>query len=94
MHPDPTTFNVFRFRNYVKALTSSDARPTSAKTTESDLSQEVLESLFNVAKSPEHEPSTMNWRNVAKKLQLLGPQFDGCPSSNAEQQQNIYGIQF
>ncbi|KAF3454243.1 hypothetical protein FNV43_RR04690 [Rhamnella rubrinervis] len=77
-------------RNYAKALASSDTRPTSAKSTESDLSQEVLESLFNIAKSTEHEPSTMNWRNVVKKLQLLGPHFDGCPSTNAEEHQDIY----
>ncbi|KAB2620536.1 hypothetical protein D8674_037621 [Pyrus ussuriensis x Pyrus communis] len=38
-----------------------------------DLSQKVLESLFNISKSPEYEPKTMNWKNVATKLQSLAP---------------------
>lgn len=83
--------DVFNFRNYSKALAGTDARPTSAKSNASDLSQTVLESLFNIPKSSEYEPSTMNWRNVVKKLQSLGPQFDVCPSSNADQQQDVYG---
>ncbi|XP_015873794.3 SMR domain-containing protein At5g58720 isoform X1 [Ziziphus jujuba] len=77
-------------RNYAKALASADARPTSASSNASNLSQKVLESLFNIPKSPEYEPSTMDWRNVAKKLQSLGPQFDVYPSSNADQQQDVY----
>lgn len=92
MEPDPTTLDVFNFRNYAKALASADARPTSASSNASNLSQKVLESLFNIPKSPEYEPSTMDWRNVAKKLQSLGPQFDVYPSSNADQQQDVYGM--
>lgn len=58
----------------------------------SNLPQEVLDSLFKIPKSSEHEPSTMSWRNVVKKMQLLGPPIDFCPSTDAEPQQDIYGI--
>ncbi|TXG74392.1 hypothetical protein EZV62_002971 [Acer yangbiense] len=73
-------------RNYMKVLTSSEVPPPISPSDESDLPQKVLESLFNISKSPEHEPNTMNWRNVVKKLQSLGPQFD-VPSSVTESQQ-------
>ncbi|KAH7549890.1 hypothetical protein ACOSP7_025120 [Xanthoceras sorbifolium] len=73
-------------RNYLKVLTSSEVPPPSSPTGESDLPQKVLDSLFNISKSPEHEPNTMNWRNVVKKLQSLGPQFD-VPSIITEAQQ-------
>ncbi|XP_059429665.1 SMR domain-containing protein At5g58720 [Corylus avellana] len=77
------------FRSYAKVLTSPEADfPTSARRNESNLPQKVLESLFNVSKSPEYVPKTMNWRNVVKKLQLLGPGFDVCPSSVTELQQD------
>ncbi|XVF68997.1 hypothetical protein PTKIN_Ptkin11bG0045800 [Pterospermum kingtungense] len=56
----------------------------------SDLPQEVLDSLFNIPKSSEQEPSTMNWRNVVKKMQSLRPVIDVCPSSVGEPQQDIY----
>lgn len=76
-------------RSYAKVLASPEAVfPTNARSTESDLPQKVLESLFNISKSPEYEPKTMNWRNVVKKLQLLGPGFDVCPSSVTEPQQD------
>ncbi|XP_061345890.1 SMR domain-containing protein At5g58720 isoform X2 [Gastrolobium bilobum] len=55
--------------------------------TKSDLSQKVLESLFNIPKSSERDKGTMNWRNVVKKMQFLGPGFDACPHV-AESQQN------
>lgn len=81
------------FRSYAKALASPEADfPTSTRSTESNLPQKVLESLFNISKSPEYEPKTMNWKNVVKKLQLLGPGFDVCPSSVTEPQQDTYGI--
>ena len=34
----------------------------------------------------------MNWRNVVKKLQSLGPGFDVYPSGVTEPQQNTCGI--
>ncbi|KAL5580746.1 hypothetical protein UlMin_013188 [Ulmus minor] len=78
-------------RNYAKVLVSSEAEPySSTESTGSDLSQQVLESLFNISQSPEYAPNTMDWRKVAKKLQSLGPQFDVCPSSNSKAQQETY----
>ena len=56
-----------------------------------DLSQKVLESLFNISKSPEYEPKTMNWKNVATKLQSLAPGYNVCTSGAAEAQQDTYG---
>jgi hypothetical protein len=42
--------------------------------------------------SSEHEPSTMNWRNVVNKMQSLAPAVDVFPSIDALPQQNNYGI--
>lgn len=46
------------------------------------LPQEILESLFNMAtpKSAEHEPTTMNWKSVVKKMTSLGQRFGSCPN--------------
>ncbi|KAJ0084356.1 hypothetical protein Patl1_31113 [Pistacia atlantica] len=74
--------------NYSKVLTSEVSSPTKPSS-KFDLPQEVLESLFNISKSPEHEPNTMNWRNVVKKLQSVGPRFDVCPSGVTESQQEL-----
>lgn len=52
----------------------------------------MLESLFNISKSSEHEPSTMNWRNIVTKMQSLGPMVDVSPSGVEECQQDSYGI--
>ncbi|KAM0995991.1 hypothetical protein ACFX13_006103 [Malus domestica] len=74
--------------NYSKVLTDSEAHsPGSPKSTAADLSQKVLESLFNISKSAEYEPKTMNWKNVATKLQSLAPRYDVCTSGSAEAQQ-------
>lgn len=54
------------------------------------LPQKVLESLFNVRQSPKHEPKTMSWRNVAKKMQSLG--IDASSSSGEERQPDASGI--
>ncbi|XP_012475697.1 SMR domain-containing protein At5g58720 isoform X1 [Gossypium raimondii] len=79
------------FRNYSKVLASSEAmQPPCPRSNVSNLPQEVLDSLFKIPKSSEHEPSTMSWRNVVKKMQLLGPPIDFCPSTDAEPQQDIY----
>ncbi|XWS74022.1 hypothetical protein CRYUN_Cryun02cG0179800 [Craigia yunnanensis] len=78
-------------RNYSKVLASSEALlPSCPRSNMWDLPQEVLDSLFNIPKSSEQEPSIMNWRNVVKKMQSLGPGIDVCPSSVAEPQLDIY----
>ncbi|XWS71576.1 hypothetical protein CRYUN_Cryun03dG0149700 [Craigia yunnanensis] len=64
--------------------------PSCLRSKESNLPQEVLNSLFSIPKSSKQEPNTMNWRNVVKKMQSLGPGIDVCPSSVAEPQQDIY----
>ncbi|XP_009374241.2 SMR domain-containing protein At5g58720 [Pyrus x bretschneideri] len=77
--------------NYGKVLTNSEAHsPVSPKSTPADLPQKVLESLFNISKSPEYEPKTMNWKNVATKLQSLAPGYNVCTSGAAEAQQDTY----
>ncbi|KAH8499038.1 hypothetical protein Peur_074182 [Populus x canadensis] len=79
------------YRNYYQALTSFKApSSTTPISNESNLPQKVLECLFNVPTSSEHEPSTMNWRNVVKKMQSLGPAVDVFPSIDALTQQNNY----
>ncbi|KAK9940775.1 hypothetical protein M0R45_017416 [Rubus argutus] len=78
-------------RNYAEVLANSEAHsPISPSSTESNLPQKVLESLFNISKSPEYEPRAMNWKNVVNKLQSLGPEFDVCSSSSAEAQQDTF----
>ncbi|KAJ0261444.1 Smr domain-containing protein [Hirschfeldia incana] len=60
-------------RDYLKALMSSaDPFATSQGSSEPFLPQKVLESLFNIPQSTRHEPKTMSWREVAKKMQSLG----------------------
>ncbi|KAM1494817.1 hypothetical protein ACFXTI_029144 [Malus domestica] len=77
--------------NYGKVLTNSEAHsPVSPKSTPAELPQKVLESLFNISKSPEYEPKTMNWKNVATKLQSLAPGYNVCTSGAAEAQQDTY----
>ncbi|KAE8687221.1 hypothetical protein F3Y22_tig00111022pilonHSYRG00285 [Hibiscus syriacus] len=78
-------------RNYAKVLTSSEAMPPSCRRSNMlNLPQEVLDSLFNIPKNSEHEPHTLSWRNVVKKMQSLGPAIDVCPSTDAETQEDIY----
>lgn len=77
--------------NYAKVLATSEVHSScNRRNTESDISQKVLESFFKVTKSAQHEPRAMNWRNVVKNLQSLGPQFDVCPSNDSEAQQDNY----
>ncbi|KAL2597717.1 hypothetical protein AAZV13_11G180800 [Glycine max] len=54
--------------------------------TKSEIPQKVLESLFNIPKSTEHDKNTMNWRNVVKKIQSLGPGFYVSPHVAESQQ--------
>ncbi|XP_020240600.1 SMR domain-containing protein At5g58720 isoform X4 [Cajanus cajan] len=84
-------------RKYVEVLSSSkaDSAVSSGYTKSdipqkaSDIPQKVLESLFNIPKSTEHGKDTMNWRNVVKQIQSLGPRFN--PSQHvAESQQCTY----
>ncbi|ESQ42502.1 hypothetical protein EUTSA_v10013268mg [Eutrema salsugineum] len=76
-------------RDYLKALTSyAEPFATSQGGSELGLPQKVLESLFNTPQSPKHEPKTMSWRNVAKKMQSLG--IDGSSSSGEGSQPHTF----
>ncbi|KAL3518064.1 hypothetical protein ACH5RR_020653 [Cinchona calisaya] len=62
-------------RSHFQVLTGIDSHFSKSHAhSEPELSQQVLESLFNMPtpKSAEHEPNTMNWRNIVKKLTSLG----------------------
>ncbi|KAK7387232.1 hypothetical protein VNO78_27863 [Psophocarpus tetragonolobus] len=77
-------------RKYAEVLNSSKADSAiSPGCTKSDIPQKVLESLFNIPKSSEHDKDTMNWRIVVKKIQSLGPGFNVSPHV-AESQQHTY----
>ena len=93
----PSSYKLNRFlhfRNYADVLASSEAHPpTSPSSNDSNLPQKVLESLFNISKTPEYEPKAMNWKNVVSKLQSLGPEMDGCTSNSAEAKQATFGIE-
>lgn len=93
MKPGPKSLAVLHLRNNSKVLIGSEVSSPLKASDQSDLPQKVLESLFNISKSPQHEPTTMNWRNVVKKLQALGPRFDVSHSSSTEPQQELCGIQ-
>ncbi|KAF8010613.1 hypothetical protein BT93_J1300 [Corymbia citriodora subsp. variegata] len=53
----------------------------SGRSIESNVSQEVLECLYKISKSPQHEPRTMNWRHVAKKMNTFGNELE-CHEQN------------
>ncbi|CAJ1960375.1 unnamed protein product [Sphenostylis stenocarpa] len=77
-------------RKYAEVLSNSKADSAiSSECAKSDIPQKVLESLFNFPKSTEHNTDTMNWRNVVKKIQSLGPGFNVSPHV-AESQQRTY----
>ncbi|KAL0729300.1 hypothetical protein Bca4012_025393 [Brassica carinata] len=77
---EPSFWGGYSQRDYSKALMSfADPFEPSQGSSEPCHPQQVLESLFNVPRSPKHEPKAMNWRNVAKKMQSLG--IDGSSSS-------------
>ncbi|CAM8970402.1 unnamed protein product [Rhodiola kirilowii] len=60
-------------RSYFGVLASSGSNfSPGERSTELELPQVVLESLFKVPKSPDRDPNTMNWRNVVKKLESIG----------------------
>ncbi|PRQ34485.1 putative Smr domain-containing protein [Rosa chinensis] len=86
---DNIWYSGYAHRNYAEVLASSEAHhPMSPSSTKSNLPQKVLESLFNISKTPEYEPKAMNWKNVVNKLQSLGPEVDGGTSSSAEAKQD------
>ncbi|KAF7816101.1 SMR domain-containing protein [Senna tora] len=77
-------------RNYAEVLSGSEVQyPNSSGSVKSELPQKVLESLFDVHKSTEHEKDAVAWRNVVKKMQSLGPQFNACPDVAKSQMQNL-----
>ncbi|KAI3507893.1 hypothetical protein L1887_22888 [Cichorium endivia] len=63
-------------RNYFDVLVNCGNQPSSGPKTSSELTQDVLESLFNTKKSSKHEPGNMNWRNVVKKMESFGQMLD------------------
>lgn len=66
----------------MKVLAGSEVqKPQPSRSIESDLPQTLLETLFNMSRSPEYEPSTMNWRSMVKKMQSFGPAIDVSASS-------------
>ncbi|KAL0289066.1 UNVERIFIED_CONTAM: SMR domain-containing protein [Sesamum angustifolium] len=72
-------------RNVSKTIKTGESnRLTETENLESELPQKVLESLFNMPtpKTAEHEPNTMNWRNVVKKMTSLGHRFE--PGDNEQ----------
>ncbi|CAL5386435.1 unnamed protein product [Camellia sinensis] len=74
-----------RCRNYSEVLTGSKVHsPTDPRSSELELPQKVLESLFNMSKSSKHEPNTMNWRDVVKKMESVGQRFDYDPADATE----------
>ncbi|XP_021715529.1 SMR domain-containing protein At5g58720-like [Chenopodium quinoa] len=63
----------FNGRSYAEALACSDhsSNPaaSSLRSDGPELPRQVLESLFHIPKNSEQDPSTMNWRNVAKQME-------------------------
>lgn len=80
-------------RNYFEVLVGSEAHSsTSPKVSELELPWKVLESLFNTPRSSEHKPSTMNWRNMVKKMEALGQSSQVCTSRDEEPKPHADGI--
>ncbi|KAJ0765283.1 putative Smr domain-containing protein [Helianthus annuus] len=82
-----TDLNVgFDRRNYFDVLAGCGPQPPSGTKNTSELTHEVLESLFNAPKSSKHEPGSMNWRNVVKKMESLGQGLDYSPEDTVKKQ--------
>ncbi|PWA46952.1 smr (Small MutS Related) domain-containing protein [Artemisia annua] len=62
----------FTSRNYYDVLAGFGTQPAPGPKSTSEMTQDVLESLFKTRKSKKHEPSNMNWRNVVKKMESFG----------------------
>lgn len=82
------TVNLFRNLSEVYAASESHCLKETGNS-ESELPQEVLKSLFNMPtpKNAEHEPNTMNWRNVVKKMASLGQRLE---PGGSEQEQSLH----
>ncbi|KAI3760403.1 hypothetical protein L1987_50798 [Smallanthus sonchifolius] len=78
----------FNSRNYYDVLAGCGPHPPSVTKNRSELTQELLESLFNAPKSSKREPERMNWRNVVKKMESLGQTLD-YPSEDTVKKQHI-----
>ncbi|KAI3806300.1 hypothetical protein L1987_22199 [Smallanthus sonchifolius] len=78
----------FNRRNYYDVLAGYEPHPPSVTKNTSELTQEVLESLFNAPKTSKHEPESMNWRNVVKKMESLSQTLD-YPSEDSVKKQHI-----
>lgn len=77
-------FNLIHFRTSSKGCTP-EGHSSRQGCLELQLPQEVLESLFNMPtpKSAEREPSSMNWRNIVKKMTSLGDRSEICSRDGA-----------
>ncbi|KAK4412479.1 SMR domain-containing protein [Sesamum alatum] len=72
-------------RNVSKTIKSAESHcPIETENLDSELPQKMLESLFYMPtpKTAEHEPNSMNWRNVVKKMTSLGHRFE--PGDNEQ----------
>ncbi|XP_016445756.1 SMR domain-containing protein At5g58720-like isoform X2 [Nicotiana tabacum] len=86
-------------RNQSKSLAGNFTHSSSSASGNSgpELPHEILESLFNMPtpKSAEHEPTTMNWKNVVKKMTSLGRRFESCPNdSPPPQHSHVEGAEY
>lgn len=68
-----------------KLGTTAEVQLSRQGSLEPELPQKVLESLFNMPtpKSAEHEPNSMNWRNIVKKMTSLGQRLETCAGDGA-----------
>lgn len=78
----------FNSRNYYDVLAGFGTQPVPGPKSTSEMTQDVLESLFQSRKSKKHEPSNMNWRNVVKKMESFGETL-GYPSLDTTKDQPI-----
>lgn len=63
--------SAYQQRSYSQVL-AGPKKQTRPANDELSLPQQVLESLFHGPKSTAHEPDSMNWKNVVKKMEPFG----------------------
>lgn len=85
-----THYSLYPFRNYFDVLAGFGTCPPPGPKSTSELTQDVLESLFHTKKSSKHQPGNMNWRTVVKKMESLGQMFD-YPSEDTGKSQHVFG---
>ncbi|KAK4791342.1 hypothetical protein SAY86_031755 [Trapa natans] len=68
---DSIWFSSNNGRFYAEVFDGSESQNTSCGATNSNASQEILESFYKIYKTSQHEPRTMDWRNIAKKMSSL-----------------------